>query len=485
MKRKVFFRADGNGKIGLGHVIRSCAMADMLKGEFECHFFIRNPLPSLRQEILQTCPFINELPDDVDYITEAENWQKSLTGNEIVILDGYHFDTDYQKIIKTTVHKLVCIDDIHAYHFVADAVINHAEGLSCHDYSAEPYTDFFLGTKYAILRKEFLSSANIREEDRKEDIFISLGGADINNDTIKVLELLEKKMVHQKCHIVIGAAYQHELSLLAFLKETRLDISIHKNLSATDMLELMKMCRFGICPPSSVSYEYLTVGGELYLHMTADNQKDINKFFLNARLAFSLEDFPITDKMLQSKSRMLQRKYFDGNSGVRIRNIFGNLSSMDLTIRTANINDVQLYFDWVNDPVARELAINTTPIIFENHYGWFQDKLRSDTAHLYVIELNRKPVGQVRFDIDKENGEAVIDYSVSANYRGRGIGKKMLHIAIQRLSANTKNKFTLVALVNDLNVPSCRIFEKLGFEFVANDHINGNIFKIYKQEIGD
>ncbi|SEW03429.1 UDP-2,4-diacetamido-2,4,6-trideoxy-beta-L-altropyranose hydrolase [Chitinophaga arvensicola] len=485
MKRKVFFRADGNDKIGLGHVIRSCAMAHMLKEEFECHFFIRNPLPSLRQEILQTCSFIHELPDSIDYIEEAETWKKSLTGNEIVILDGYHFDTAYQKTIKTAIHKLVCIDDIHAYHFVADAVINHAEGLTYHDYSAEPYTEFFLGTKYALLRKEFLSSANIGEEGRKDDIFISLGGADINNDIIKVLALLEEKMVRQKCHLVIGSAYKHELSLSAFLKETRLDVSIYKNLSATDMVKLMKMCRFGICPPSSVSYEYLTVGGELYLHMTADNQKDINRFFLQTNLAFSLEDFPVADKKLQSKSRMLQQEYFDGQSDRRIRDILENLSAMDLAIRKADADDVQLYFDWVNDPLVREFAINTQPIIFENHYGWFHEKLKSDTAYLYVIEQNHKPVGQVRFDIDKLTGEAVIDYSVSTNYRGKGIGKKMLRVAIQKLSADKADKLTLIALVNEMNIPSCRIFEKLGFELEENDHSNGNLFKTYKQVISD
>lgn len=34
MKKKVYFRADGDNKTGLGHVVRSCALAAMLKDEF-------------------------------------------------------------------------------------------------------------------------------------------------------------------------------------------------------------------------------------------------------------------------------------------------------------------------------------------------------------------------------------------------------------------------------------------------------------------
>ena len=36
IKKKVVLRADGNSKIGLGHVYRLLALAEMLKEDFEC-----------------------------------------------------------------------------------------------------------------------------------------------------------------------------------------------------------------------------------------------------------------------------------------------------------------------------------------------------------------------------------------------------------------------------------------------------------------
>ena len=54
-KAKIVFRADGHAKMGLGHVIRSLALADMLKEDFDCHFMIRNPLPALRVQIMEVC----------------------------------------------------------------------------------------------------------------------------------------------------------------------------------------------------------------------------------------------------------------------------------------------------------------------------------------------------------------------------------------------------------------------------------------------
>ena len=41
MKPKIYIRADGNSGIGLGHVIRSLALAEMLKEDFNCIFATR------------------------------------------------------------------------------------------------------------------------------------------------------------------------------------------------------------------------------------------------------------------------------------------------------------------------------------------------------------------------------------------------------------------------------------------------------------
>ncbi len=59
----------------------------------------------------------------------------------IVVLDGYHFGTNYQKQIKLKGAKLVCIDDMHDKEFVADLIINHIPRITPQDYNVQPFTN--------------------------------------------------------------------------------------------------------------------------------------------------------------------------------------------------------------------------------------------------------------------------------------------------------------------------------------------------------
>ena len=149
MKEKVYIRADGSSNIGLGHIIRCVSLAHMLKDKFMIHFFVLEIPEALKSEIVQNEWNITVIEKELDFLSE-------LKGNEIVILDGYLFNSNYQKQIKNKGCKLVCIDDFHDQRFYADLVINHAPGVSKEDYKGEQYTKYLLGPDYALLRPEFL-----------------------------------------------------------------------------------------------------------------------------------------------------------------------------------------------------------------------------------------------------------------------------------------------------------------------------------------
>ena len=55
MKQKIFFRADADSSIGYGHFVRTLALADILKDNFDCIFFTQTPSPYQRQEIENVC----------------------------------------------------------------------------------------------------------------------------------------------------------------------------------------------------------------------------------------------------------------------------------------------------------------------------------------------------------------------------------------------------------------------------------------------
>lgn len=327
-KTNVYFRADGNSTIGLGHVIRSLAVADMIGDEYDCHFIIRTPENYLSNQILEICKSIIRITS-IGYQEEADLLaNKYLSENDIIVLDGYSFDTNYQKRLKSIGTKVICIDDIHNYHFCADAVINHAGGITEKLYSAEGYTKFYFGLKYAMLRKEFITyksrcSKSIRTND---EILICLGGADPNNDTLKVIKKCIRVHPEKSYSIILGGSYIHKNELNDSLSTIDEKIKVQQNLNAKEMAECMHRAKIAITSPSTISYEYLSIGGLLYLKQTADNQQHIYDYFISEGLAFPFSTFPIADNKLLEQTLIKQEEIFDGEVAKRIKNIFKTLA---------------------------------------------------------------------------------------------------------------------------------------------------------------
>ena len=122
-----------------------------------------------------------------------------------------------------------------------------------------------------------------------------------------------------------------------FLEKTTLKVELLSNLSADDMVFYMNQCARAITPPSTVSYEYLSTGGLLFLKVIADNQTDINRYFLEANLALSFDkDFGNYSQNDIEKFLKKQSNLFDGNQQKRLLNIFYDLV---ITTRLANSDD--------------------------------------------------------------------------------------------------------------------------------------------------
>lgn len=98
----------------------------------------------------KVCQFVS-----LDEESHFDDFLTYLTGKEIVVLDNYFFTTDYQRAIKGKGCKLVCVDDMHDKHYVADVVINHAL-TDTSLFEVEPYTKLAIGNNWALLRKPFL-----------------------------------------------------------------------------------------------------------------------------------------------------------------------------------------------------------------------------------------------------------------------------------------------------------------------------------------
>ena len=143
-KSKIFFRADASADIGYGHFVRTLALADMLKENFDCTYFTSNPTDFMSQEMEKECPYVA-----LNEESKLNDFLQQLTGEETVVLDNYFYTPEYQLHIKEKGCRLVCIDDMHDRHYYADIVINHATGLNRSDYDLEPYTQLCTGLNWS------------------------------------------------------------------------------------------------------------------------------------------------------------------------------------------------------------------------------------------------------------------------------------------------------------------------------------------------
>ncbi len=270
-KKNVFFRADGNSEIGLGHIVRSLALADMLKDDFNCMFATRFADQYVKDEIAKTCTNFIKLNEDGNF--HLEEFLAYVPPGDIVVLDNYFFSTDYQKEIKKKGCKLVCVDDMHNKHYVADFVINHGTGQKKENFSIEPYTKLLLGQDYALLRKPFLDIAH-RKRTKLERCLVCIGGADTYNLTTFVVTELEKLGQIKIVDIVIGPAFLHESKLNGAISTSTKEINVLKGLSASEMAQSMQIADFGVFPASSVSFEAMAVGLPFLVGYYAENQKE-------------------------------------------------------------------------------------------------------------------------------------------------------------------------------------------------------------------
>ena len=69
---------------------------------------------------------------------------------------------------------------------------------------------------------------------------------------------------------------------------------------------------------------------------------------------------------------------------------------------------------------------------WSTHKKWFTEKIKNKNSVLYKIEVDNNPIGQVRFDIEKNF--ARIDYSMEKQFRGRKLGKKLLKIGLDEFA---------------------------------------------------
>lgn len=287
MKRKIYFRADAGPEIGYGHYIRSLALADMLKQDFDCTMFTQTPSEYQIKEAEKVCAIV-ALPNND---SKFDIFLRQLQGDEIVVLDNYFFTTDYQRLIKRKGCQIVCIDDMHDKHYVADVIINQGMGFTRQDFSLEPNTKLCLGIEYSLLRKPFLSIREPQLAHRtKGSIVVAFGGADPLNLTERYIAALLEQPEISLIDAIIGDSYR---GLLFEYSKVR----YHKNLTAEQIRDIFLHAEYAVLPSSTMMLEALSCGTKIIGGYYVENQQHDYEDFAANHYIYGMGNWSSEDTM--------------------------------------------------------------------------------------------------------------------------------------------------------------------------------------------
>lgn len=291
--KKIFFRADAGGDIGYGHFIRTLALANLLKDNFDCCFVTQTPTTYQIAQLDAVCNY-KELPADE---RKFELFLNMLTGSEIVVLDNYFFDSDYQRKIKEKGCRLVCFAGTPDKHFLADIIIN-CWGLKRDVFSAEHYTRLYSGLQWAPLRPAFTNAfASDRTFSDIKHVVVSFGGLDSNNLTAKIVKLLEDRNEIKQITAIVGDSYRFGHTLNGFTK-TVVKQKIDEEEIAATFLE----ADVAILPASTMTVEAIACKIPVICGYYIESQEEAYRLIKDSNYIIGVDDFlsPDITKLLSA-----------------------------------------------------------------------------------------------------------------------------------------------------------------------------------------
>ena len=271
----IIFRADGNEKIGSGHIMRCLSIADA---------FARKGIKSLFVLADDSCAAkVNDrgyetVVLDTDYSDLDSESGKLIeivkeTKPMMVIVDSYYVTSDYLKAL-TDVVKTVYIDDLASFAYPVNCVVNYNIYGPDIDYD-ELYKDSgydpqkILGIEYVPVRAMFRDLPVKTQREEVKDILISTGGTDPLHLALKIIDRVRVADNKVTYHILVGAL-NSDYDEIVKVSSGITNIVIHHDVK--DMKELISSCDVVISASGSTLYEVCACGVPMVVYALADNQ---------------------------------------------------------------------------------------------------------------------------------------------------------------------------------------------------------------------
>lgn len=286
----IIIRVDASSEIGTGHVMRCLTLAYQFKESgcevlFVCRELIGDCIELIRKSNFQVLK-LPKITSNIwgytseNWLVDAEQTINLIKGIDLdlIIVDHYSLDEKWERKLASYTKKIMIIDDLADRKHYCNFLIDHNEYLNFntrYNGLVPEGCSLFLGSRYALLRKEFTTEKNIiiNRNGHVKDILVSFGGSDPTNETLKVLKVLSSfKDLH--VHAVVGSSNIYSNIIKNYCNE-------HNNFNyyfqVNNMAELINICDIGIGAGGVSTWERCSLGLPSLVVATAENQVELSK----------------------------------------------------------------------------------------------------------------------------------------------------------------------------------------------------------------
>jgi UDP-2,4-diacetamido-2,4,6-trideoxy-beta-L-altropyranose hydrolase len=443
----VVVRADASPDIGLGHVMRSLALADELAAAglstTICGTGIPPELTSSRHVVAPSHR------DDAATVIGLRP--------DLVVVDGYHITGDF----------FAALDDGDVRYAVVDdngetparrpiAIVNqnpHAVATMYERLDGAPL--LLLGVHFALLRRAIVEAGQLAASRRPETIFVALGGSDPRRLTRSVATRVASEGFDVR--VAIGPAHPQRTQVMAALADQP-GITV---IAPADYAAELATAGGAVLAAGSSLLEAACVGTPALAIVIAHNQRQLATAALDQGLACQVL---VADEQLDAglacglqvlgSARPPSQPRVPGDGARRVAEALIARISEPVRLRPATLDDAEFVFDLRRDTDVRRWSFHDAPD-WQQHLDWYRTVLHDPDRRLLVIETAAGRSGQIR--LDGADDHDVVSLAIAPSLRGRGVARRALAEAKQLAARD------LVARIRPDNARSLATFTAAGF----------------------
>lgn len=389
---------------------------------------------------------------------------------DLIIVDHYGLDIQWQSFIRPFCRKLAVIDDLADRHHVCDVLLDYNLSVSCRDYHGllPAHCLRLLGGNYVLLREEFLQwqllSASRRQGNQLENILITFGGIDPDNNSEKVLRVLASVgfTTLKRIDVVVSSKAPQLKRLKTYAAQMPVETLVHTDVR--HMAELITAADLAIGSGGGSTYERLFLKLPSLLMPIADNQiKPLQK--MNRAGLFEL--FLTFDELRQQLEHYKTATLPVVAAPVLYGAPFVSelMLADDVTLADVTPYDIRRSFHWLQCETLRRQFVLTVRPQRSQHISYWRHLLQSSDQYVFSILLDTKHVGSIGVkNISSANKEAEIwIYLGESCHRNRGVGTKALGL-MEQFIKHSLQLSTVVLHVATENAAAMSFYHKHNYQ---------------------